>query len=66
MAALESNWRKVNGAEAIVDRLMERGRAFQLDGPSIRSRHVDPAALDGGVPPAIVFGTDLTHQAPRR
>jgi DNA replication protein DnaC len=46
-------------AEAIVDRLLERGRAIQLDGPSIRTRHVDPAALDGGQQPAIVSGTDL-------
>ena len=46
-------------AEAIVDRLLERGRVVQLDGPSIRSKHVDPAALDGGQQPAIVSGTDL-------
>lgn len=28
-------------AEAIVDRILERGRLIRLDGPSIRSRHVD-------------------------
>lgn len=31
-------------AEAIVDRLLERGRVVQLDGPSIRSKHVDPTS----------------------
>ncbi len=46
-------------AEAIVDRLLERGRVVQLDGPSIRSKHLDPAALDGGKEPAIISGTDL-------
>lgn len=46
-------------AEAIVDRLMERGRAIALDGPSIRTKHVDSADLDGGTAPAIVSGTDL-------
>jgi DNA replication protein DnaC len=32
-------------ADAIVDRILERGRVLHLDGPSIRTRHVDPADL---------------------
>ncbi len=46
--------------DAIVDRLLERGVVLRLDGPSVRSRHVDPADLDGpdavGFPPAIISG----------
>ena len=37
-------------AAAIVDRILERGRLLHLDGPSIRSRHVD---LDQDVPSAL-------------
>ena len=44
--------------DAIVDRILERGRVIKLDGPSIRSQHVDPADLDGGTEPAILSGTD--------
>lgn len=43
--------------DAIVDRILERGRVVRLDGPSVRSQHVDPADLDSGDPPAIVSGT---------
>jgi len=31
--------------EAIVDRILERGRLIRLDGPSIRSRHLDSSDL---------------------
>lgn len=36
-------------AEAIVDRILERGRHFKLDGPSIRTKHLnlDEPALSG-------------------
>jgi IstB-like ATP binding protein len=44
--------------DAIVDRILERGRVIKLDGSSIRSQHVDPADLDGGDLSAIVSGTD--------
>lgn len=40
-------------AEAIVDRVLERGRFITLDGPSYRTRHIDPATLPQ---PAIVSG----------
>jgi DNA replication protein DnaC len=45
--------------DAIVDRILERGRVIKLDGPSVRSKHVDPADLDGDSQlnqPAIVSG----------
>jgi DNA replication protein DnaC len=32
-------------AQAIIDRVLERGRLFQLDGPSMRTRHL---GLDAG------------------
>jgi DNA replication protein DnaC len=44
--------------DTIVDRILERGRVIKLDGPSIRSKHVDPADLDGGDQAAIISGTD--------
>ena len=28
-------------AQAILDRVLERGRLVRLDGPSVRARHVD-------------------------
>lgn len=37
-------------AEAIVDRLLERGRALQLDGPSIRTKHVDSGTQPAYLP----------------
>lgn len=49
--------------DAIVDRILERGRVIKLDGPSIRSKHVDPSDLQDlpAVPsnqPAIISGTN--------
>ena len=32
-------------AEAIVDRVLERGRLLRLDGPSLRTKHLTPAEL---------------------
>ncbi|MFI0609034.1 MAG: ATP-binding protein [Anaerolineae bacterium] len=32
-------------AEAIVDRVLERGRLILMDGPSLRTRHIDPSQL---------------------
>jgi DNA replication protein DnaC len=32
--------------DAIVDRVLERGRVLKLDGPSVRSKHVDPADFE--------------------
>jgi len=40
-------------AETIVDRVLERGRFIHVDGPSYRTRHIDPAILPV---PAIVSG----------
>ncbi|MFQ5381891.1 MAG: IS21-like element helper ATPase IstB [Dehalococcoidia bacterium] len=40
-------------AEAIVDRVLERGRFLTLDGPSFRTRHIDPSTLPQ---PAIISG----------
>ena len=36
-------------AEAIVDRILERGRLLRLDGPSLRTKHL-PAGDDAAVP----------------
>lgn len=45
--------------DAIIDRILERGRVIKLDGPSVRARHVDPADLDGSdQEPARISGTD--------
>jgi DNA replication protein DnaC len=48
--------------DAIVDRILERGAVLRLDGPSVRSRHVNPQDLEGPDPvasePAIVSGMD--------
>ncbi len=46
--------------DAIVDRVLERGRVLKLDGPSVRSRHVDQADLEGELQvqlPATISGT---------
>ena len=43
-------------AEAIVDRILERGRLMLLDGPSYRTQHLD---LD-------VDGAELAHDGPAR
>jgi hypothetical protein len=61
-----NSWGKVlhdpDLGEAIVDRILERGSVLRLDGPSVRSRHVDPKDLDGpdpvGSEPAIISGSD--------
>lgn len=45
--------------DAIVDRILERGRVLKLDGPSVRSRHVNQADLEVESqlqPPAEVSG----------
>jgi DNA replication protein DnaC len=46
-------------AAAIVDRILERGRHLQLDGPSIRTRHLgldDPTATESETQPARISG----------
>jgi DNA replication protein DnaC len=61
-----NSWGKVlhdpDLGETIVDRILERGSVLRLDGPSVRSRHVDPKDLDGpdpvGSEPARISGTD--------
>jgi DNA replication protein DnaC len=47
-------------ADAIVERILERGRLVRLDGPSMRTRHLTPDTLDGEpLPePAIISGMD--------
>jgi len=47
-------------AETIVDRVLERGRVIQLDGPSMRTRHLE---LDA--PPASEASTDRQDQPAR-
>lgn len=52
----------VDLGDTIVDRVLERGTVLRLDGPSVRTRHVDPADLEGpdrvASEPARVSGTD--------
>ena len=46
-------------AAAIVDRIPERGRLLELDGPSILTKHLgldDPAAADASTQPARISG----------
>lgn len=43
-------------AEAIVDRILDRGRVLKLDGPSIRSRHVPEHELQDDDGPVRVSG----------
>jgi len=47
-------------AEAIADRILERGRLIIMDGPSYRTRHLhlDPAKAAGTKKPARVSGKD--------
>ncbi|GMU63395.1 MAG: hypothetical protein AMXMBFR34_51580 [Myxococcaceae bacterium] len=63
--------------DAIVDRILERGRVLKLDGPSVRSKHVNQADLERESqlqPPAGVSGThtrsmtryDIRPAHPRR
>jgi DNA replication protein DnaC len=48
-------------ADAIVDRILERGRHIRMDGPSVRTNHLDPEELDYPDEPAIISGT---HRPP--
>lgn len=50
-------------AEAIVDRILERGRVVRLDGPSGRTRHLGEQELDSedDDQPGRVSGTDLAE-----
>jgi DNA replication protein DnaC len=43
-------------AQAIVDRVLERGRLLTLDGPSVRTKHLglDPAQIEGSNPPSTL------------
>ena len=47
-------------ADAIVDRVLERGRLLRLDGPSVRTKHLPQDDLRGPIPttdpPAIISG----------
>jgi DNA replication protein DnaC len=45
-------------AEAIIDRILERGRLIGLDGPSMRTRHLNQGELDNAGQPAIFSGTE--------
>jgi len=45
-------------AEAIVDRILERGRIVRLDGPSLRTRHVATELVDSELRPAAFSGTN--------
>jgi len=45
-------------AEAIVDRILDRGRLLLMDGPSYRTRHLDSAPSDRSDQPAKVSGSD--------
>jgi DNA replication protein DnaC len=66
-----ANWGEVlhdpDLAEAIVDRILERGRFLVMDGPSLRTRHIDqdqlpePARISGKSRPEI---PEPTHSAP--
>jgi len=51
-----SDWGRVlhdqDLGDAIVDRVLERGRLLRLDGPSIRTQHLDPIDLDDPAAPA--------------
>jgi len=48
-------------AAAIVDRILERGRLIQLDGPSLRTRHLgldDPTDREASPGHAKISGTE--------
>ncbi len=51
--------------DVIVDRILERGTILGLDGPSVRSRHVNPGDLEPpdrvASEPARISGTDWPH-----
>src|SRR5262249_50112907 len=47
-------------AQAILDRILERGRLLALDGPSLRTKHLgldDPTATEASDQPARISGT---------
>jgi DNA replication protein DnaC len=52
-------------AEAIVDRILERGRLLKLDGPSVRTKHLPDNELGGDDPgdddPLNLSGTDASE-----
>ena len=50
-------------ADAIVERILERGRLVTLDGPSMRTRHLQPGDIDGDdqLQPAIISGIDRPY-----
>lgn len=39
-------------AQAIRDRMLERGRLLRLDGPSVRTKHLSSDELDAEIDPA--------------
>jgi DNA replication protein DnaC len=48
-------------AHAIIDRILERGRMLMLDGPSMRTKHLqldDPTATQAGDQPARISGIE--------
>jgi DNA replication protein DnaC len=45
-------------ADAIVDRILERGRLLLMDGPSYRTRHLDRPSGERSDQPAKISGTD--------
>jgi DNA replication protein DnaC len=49
-------------AAAIIDRVLERGRLLQLDGPSLRTKHLgldDPTLAEASNEPARISGTHI-------
>lgn len=46
-------------AAAILDRILERGRFIQLDGPSVRTRHLGLQVLPGTADRARISGTHI-------
>ena len=47
-------------AHAIIDRILERGRMLMLDGPSMRTQHLqldDPTSTQAGDQPARISGS---------
>ena len=48
-------------AAAIIDRILERGRLLQLDGPSVRTKHLgldDPTLAEASTQPATISGNN--------
>jgi DNA replication protein DnaC len=48
-------------ADAIVDRVLERGRLLVMDGPSHRTRHLDRSTAERSDQPDRISGTDRTE-----